>query len=374
MSTNNKPDIESEQRLASRALDVLIRAGLIAVVAVLCYRIFAPFLTLMVWALILAVTLYPLHQAIARRMRGKQGRAATVLVLLGIVLIVGPTAVLMSSFGDEVLQLVNDVQTRSVKIPEPKASVAEWPVIGKRIHDAWSQAYTDLPAFVKSIEPKIRDIARALLGLVASIGVALLLFLASFIIAGIIMAFGQAGAESSRAIFQRIAGTERGNEFTKLSTQTIRAVALGVLGVAFIQAIIVGICLLIASVPWAGVLALIVLLLGIVQVPAAIVTLPAVGYIWASGHYGTGAAIGYTVLLVVAGLADNVLKPLMLGRGVDAPMPVIFLGALGGMASAGILGMFVGAVLLALGYQAFMWWVAANPDRGDDAGAAHPAN
>jgi predicted PurR-regulated permease PerM len=374
MSTNNKPDIESEQRLASRALDVLIRAGLIAVVAVLCYRIFSPFLTLMVWALILAVTLYPLHQAMARRMRGKQGRAATVLVLLGIILIVGPTALLMSSFGDEVLQLVNDVQTRSVKIPEPKASVAEWPVIGKRIHDAWSQAYTDLPAFVKSIEPKIRDIARALLGLVASIGVALLLFLASFIIAGIIMAFGQAGAESSRAIFQRIAGTERGNEFTKLSTQTIRAVALGVLGVAFIQAIIVGICLLIASVPWAGVLALIVLLLGIVQVPAAIVTLPAVGYIWASGHYGTGAAIGYTVLLVVAGLADNVLKPLMLGRGVDAPMPVIFLGALGGMASAGILGMFVGAVLLALGYQAFMWWVAANPDRGDDAGAAHPAN
>lgn len=374
MDTDGKPDIESERRIASRALDVLIRAGLIVVVAVLCYRVFSPFLTLMVWALILAVTLYPLHQAMARRMRGKQGLAATLLVLLGILLFVGPTAVLMSSLGDSVLQLVADVQTQSLKIPEPKASVAEWPLIGARIHDAWSQAYADLPAFLKFHQLKVRDIARALLSFVASIGGGLLLFLAAFIIAGIIMAFGRSGAESSRAIFQRIAGMERGAEFTRLSTATIRAVAQGVIGIAFIQAIIVGICLLIARVPWAGALAAVVLVLGIAQVPAAIVTLPAVGYIWASDGYGTGEAIAYTVLLIVAGMADNVLKPLMLARGVDAPMPVILLGALGGLASAGILGLFVGAVLLALGYQIFMGWVAANPDRDDDPGAAHSAS
>ena len=147
-------------------------------------------------------------------------------------------------------------------------------------------------------------------------------------------------------------------EFVDLSTATIRAVAKGVLGVAFIQAIIVGVCLLVAGVPWAGVLAVIVLVLGIAQVPAVIVTLPAIAYLWSSGDYGTGAAVLYTVLLFVAGMADNVLKPLMLGRGVDAPMPVILLGALGGMATAGILGMFVGATLLALGYQIFMGWVA----------------
>jgi len=114
-------------------------------------------------------------------------------------------------------------------------------------------------------------------------------------------------------------------------------------------------------VPWAGVLAAIVLVLGIAQVPAVIVTLPAIAYIWSSGTYSTGAAILYTVLLLVAGMADNVLKPLMLGRGVDAPMPVILLGALGGMAAGGILGMFVGATLLALGYQILMGWAAPNP-------------
>jgi predicted PurR-regulated permease PerM len=190
--------------------------------------------------------------------------------------------------------------------------------------------------------------------MVASIGGALLLFLASFIIAGIIMAFGQSGARSTKLVFDRIVGTEQGEEFAKLSTATIRAVALGVLGVAFIQAIVVGLVLIIAGVPFAGVLALIVLILGIVQVPALLVTLPAIAYLWMSGDYETGAAVVYTVLLLVAGMLDNVLKPLLLGRGVDAPMPVILIGALGGLASGGILGMFVGATVLALGYQIFM--------------------
>ena len=114
--------------------------------------------------------------------------------------------------------------------------------------------------------------------------------------------------------------------------------------------------------PWAGVLAVITLVLSVAQVPALIVILPVIAYIWSSGNYGTGAAIAYTIILLLSGMADNVLKPLMLGRGVDAPMPVVLLGALGGMATGGILGMFVGATLLALGYQIFMGWVATNPD------------
>jgi predicted PurR-regulated permease PerM len=135
-----------------------------------------------------------------------------------------------------------------------------------------------------------------------------------------------------------------------------------VIGIAFVQAILVGLALLIADVPWAGVLAAITLVLSIAQVPALIVTIPAIVYIWSSGSYGTGAAVAYTIILLISGMADNVLKPLMLGRGVDAPMPVVLLGALGGMAAGGILGMFVGAALLALGYQIFMAWVATNPD------------
>jgi predicted PurR-regulated permease PerM len=360
----SQPDQELEQRLASPLLDVLIRAGLILGMVMLCYRVFAPFLTLTVWALILAVTIYPLHQSLASKIGGKQGLAATLLVVIGVILIVAPTAMLMNSLGDSVHQLVNDVQNNSLKIPAPRPRVEQWPVVGKKIHNVWSKAYADLPALVKSMQPKIGELAKTALSFVASIASGLLQFIASFIIAGIIMAFGQSGSRGSLAIFERIVGNARGSEFAKLSAATIRAVAQGVIGVAFIQAIIVGLALLVAGVPWAGALALIVLVLGIAQVPALIVTLPAIFYIWSSGDYSNAAAIAYTVVLLLSGMADNVLKPLMLGRGVDAPMPVILLGALGGMAAAGILGMFVGATLLALGYQIFMGWVAANPDTG----------
>ncbi len=364
MNLPSRLDQELEQRLASPLLDVLIRAGLILALAMLCYRVFSPFLTLMVWALILAVTIYPLHQALAGKIGGKQGLAATLLVIFGVVLIVAPTAMLMSSLGDSVHQLAKDVQNNSLKIPAPRPRVEEWPIIGKKIHDVWSKAHADLPALVQSMQPKIGELTKTALGFVASIGGGLLQFIASFIIAGIIMAFGQSGSRASQAIFERIAGNTRGSEFARLSTATIRAVAQGVIGVAFIQAIIVGLALLVAGVPWAGALAVIVLVLGIAQVPALIVTVPAIAYIWSSGDYSNAAAIAYTVVLLVSGMADNVLKPLMLGRGVDAPMPVILLGALGGMATAGILGMFVGATLLALGYQIFMGWVAANPNAG----------
>ena len=368
MTTLHDPDPEFERRLAALLLDVLIRAGLVLAMAILCFQVFSPFLSLMTWALILAVTLYPLHQSVAAKIGGRQGLAATLLVLLGVVVVVVPTAALMNSLGDSVHRLINDVQNNTLQVPPPREGVAEWPLVGEKVHAFWTKAHTDLPALVQSMQPKIGNLAKAALGFVAGIGGGLLQFLASLAVAGIMMAFGEGGARAIRSIFERVADGNRGGEFVDLSTATIRAVAKGVLGVAFLQAIIVGICLLIAGIPWAGVLAVIVLVLGIAQVPALIVTLPAIGYLWSSGNYGTGAAILYTVLLVVSGMADNVLKPLMLGRGVDAPMPVILLGALGGMATAGILGMFVGATLLALGYQIFMGWVATN----SDAPRAHP--
>lgn len=372
MNMHSQLDGELEQRLASRLMDVLIRAGLILAMVWLCYRVFSPFLTLMVWALILAVTLYPLHQFLAGKIGGRQGLAATLLVVVGLVSIVAPTAMLVSSLGDSVHQLVNDVQNNTLKIPAPRPGVADWPVVGKQIHDVWAKAHADLPALVQSLQPKIGDLAKTALGFVASIGGGLLQFLAAFIIAGIIMAFGQSGGRGSRAISARVAGSARGGELVRLSTATIRAVAQGVIGVAFIQAIIVGLALLVAGIPWAGALAAIMLVLGIAQLPALIVTLPAIIYLWSRGDYSNAAAITYTVMLLLSGMADNVLKPLMLGRGVDAPMPVILLGALGGMATGGILGMFVGATLLALGYQIFMGWVAANPDAGEDNRSSGP--
>jgi predicted PurR-regulated permease PerM len=355
-----------EQRFAQRLLDVLIRAGLIVVPALLCFQVFAPFLPLMVWSIILAVTLYPLQRALAGRMGGRMGWAATSITLLAIALIVTPAAVLLNSTGDSVKRLIDGVQQNTLQVPPPRASVAAWPVVGERVHDFWQRAYDDLPALVQSLQPKLGELAKAALAMVAAIGGGILKFIAALIVAGIMMAFGQSGARACRAIFVRVFGDARGKEFTVLSVATIRAVAQGVIGIAFIQALAVGLCLLAARVPLAGVLSGMVLVLGIAQVPALIVTLPAIAYLWMSGNYSNVTAIVFSVLLFVAGMADNVLKPLMLGRGVDAPMPVILIGALGGLATAGILGLFVGATLLALGYQIFMYWVKTQPDE------AHP--
>jgi predicted PurR-regulated permease PerM len=213
------------------------------------------------------------------------------------------------------------------------------------------------------MQPKLGELATKALGIVAALGGGLLMFLFSFVVAGIMMAYGRSGARVMQEIFERIAGIARGEEFTKLSTATVRAVASGVIGIACIQALIIGVLLMIAGVPFAGVLAVVVLVFGVAQLPALIITLPVIGWIWASGQYETVPAVVYTVLLFLGGMADNVLKPLMLGRGVDAPMPIILIGALGGMATNGILGMFVGATGLAVGYQIFMRWVHDNPER-----------
>jgi len=365
MDHPSKTEEEFAERMSGRLLDVLIRAGLILALALLCYRVFAPFLTLMVWALVLAVALYPVQRFVAAKVGGRQWLAATLITILGIVLIVAPTALLLGEMGDSVQRVIGDVQANKLEIPPPRASIAEWPLVGKKLYGLWDRAHTDLPALVQSMQPKVGNLAKSALGMVASIGGGILEFVGAFIIAGILMAFGEAGTRGTHAIFVRIAGPDQGLEFAKLSVATIRAVAQGVLGVALIQAIVVGLCLLLASVPFAGVLAIIVLVLGIAQVPALIVILPAIAYIWIRGEHGTVEAVVYTVLLAIAGMIDNVLKPLMLGRGVKAPMPVILIGALGGMAAAGILGMFVGATLLALGYQIFMGWVATSAGSGN---------
>jgi len=133
MSTLHDLDPEFEGRVSALLLDVLIRAGLVLGLAMICFQVFSPFLSLMTWALILAVTLYPLHQSVAAKIGGRQGLAATLLVLLGIVVVVVPTAALMNSLGDSVHRLVNDVRNNTLQVPAPRAGVAEWPLVGERV-------------------------------------------------------------------------------------------------------------------------------------------------------------------------------------------------------------------------------------------------
>ena len=225
-----------EKRLVARFLDMFIRFGLILALASFCYTVFSPFLNMMLWAVILAVTLYPLHQYFATRLGGKQGWSSTLIVLLGIVLIVVPTVLMISSLGESVSVMIDKLSGRAFVIPPPSAHIATIPIVGEKISVLWLKASNDLPGLISNYRTQIGDIAKATLGILASMGGGLLGFILSFIVAGIIMTWGAAGADSARRIAIRLTDENKGQSLVKLCTSTIRAVAQGVIGVALIQA------------------------------------------------------------------------------------------------------------------------------------------
>ena len=343
-------------------IDSMIRLVLMAVLVVLCFRIVSPFLELIAWGMILAISLYPLHQRLARRFGGRQGLAATLIVVVGIPLIGTPLALLGSEFADRVLEIQDAYEANELHVTPPKPGVADWPVIGEKAHSAWKQAADNLPAFMEKHAERVN---KFWMGIVQGAKKAIstgLLFVGAFILSGVMMAFGKSGTRAMQRIYTRVSGPVIGAELQSISVATVRSVATGVLGVAFLQALLFGIGCLMAGIPAPGVLALIVFFMGLFQLSGIFFALPAIIYMWMTGDASVTIKFLLTIYLVFAGLADNVLKPLLLGRGVDVPMPVILIGALGGMVAGGFIGLFLGAILLAIGYRRVIRWV----DEADD--------
>lgn len=353
-----------EKLISRKVIDLFIRIGLIGFLVVRCYQIFKPFIGLILWSVILAVALYPLHVLIARRMGGREGLSAAAVVGMILLSVLIPSTLLIFSFADSTTDLVKHVHSGTLQVPAPSESVAGWPVVGGKLYQLWSSAHTDLGAMVTQYEPKIAVVTKQILGYAASAGTSILKFLVALVLAGIWMAYGASGHAAAKAIARRMAGDEKGEALVTLSTATIRAVAQGVIGIACIQALLLGAGFIMVGIPAAGIWALVVLLLGIMQIPPLLVSLGAIIYVF-STHDSTTVAVMFAVYTLVAGSADNILKPFMLGRGVNAPMPVILLGALGGMATGGIIGLFLGSVLLTLGYQLFMAWVYGENEEGN---------
>lgn len=341
-------------------MESLIRIGLVLLLVVACVRVVAPFANLLLWGVILAVALYPLFLRISGRFKGRRGLAATTLVLACLLLLGIPSVILGSSLAGHLQDAYRQVEKGQLHIPPPAPKVATIPLIGKPVYAAWSDAATNLPAYLKKHEQLIRSHSRKALGMAGDIAAAMGLFLAAIVVAGVLMAYGEGGTRAVERILVRLSGPLRGPKLQKLSTATIRSVALGVVGVAFIQALLLGMGFWLAGIPAPGVLALITMLLGILQLPALIISLPAVAYLWWGGDGDASMTfnIVFTIYFIVAGMADNVLKPLLLGRGVETPMLVVLIGAIGGMISSGIIGLFIGAVMLSVGYELAKEWLS----------------
>ncbi len=350
----------SARALSGGLLDVLIRAGLITVLVLFCFQIFEPFLNLMLWAVILAITLYPLHTLLKRKLGNKDGRAATLIVVVALALLMMPIYLLGTSITESVEGALAILKSDTVTIPLPNEKIATLPLIGERLYAFWLQSATDMSSVVMKLMPYIKTIGLTLLGKMAGVGVGFLLFIGALIIAGVLMAYGDNGERSAIAIATRLSGPERGRRIATLCTATIRAVAQGVVGIAFIQMLLVGVGFVLMGVPGAGLLAMVALLMGIMQLPVILVTVPVIAYVFATDGTTLGTVV-FCIYSLIAGMSDNVLKPLMLGRGVDVPMPVILIGALGGMVSGGFIGLFIGPVMLAVAYQLFWQWIDDQP-------------
>ncbi|KAI3590894.1 putative membrane protein [Cupriavidus sp. U2] len=348
---------------ASRTLiDSLIRFGLIALLSVFCFQIFKPFMNLLLWSVILAITMYPLQVWLRGKVFDGEGRTATLIIVVVIAVVMVPTYLLGIALIESVEHAMAIAKTGEFTIPPPPEAVAGWPVIGRRLHDAWLMASTDAGGLIQKLGPQIKTASLGLLGAIGGVGVGLLVFVGALIIAGIIMAYGELGTRSAERIASRLTSPERGPRITALCTATVRAVAQGVVGIAFIQMLLIGVAFIIKGVPGAGLLALAVLLLGIMQLPATLITVPVIVLVFAA-EGASGANVVFAIYVFIAGLSDNVLKPLLLGRGVDVPMPVILIGALGGMVTGGVIGLFIGPIVLAVGYQLFWQWVEDPPPR-----------
>jgi len=250
------------------------------------------------------------------------------------------------------------LQNGTLTIPLPSDSVQTWPVIGERLAEVWTLAATNLDAAILQFRDEFAAMGRWLLGQAAKTGLGLVQFFVAVLLSGVLLATAKSSSEMSRRIAQHIVG-QNGERFARLAVATTRSVARGVLGVALIQATLAGLGFLVVGIPGAGLWAIIALMLCIVQVGPALVLIPAVIYIFSSAS--TATAVLFAVWCAFVTLIDNVLKPMLLGRGVDVPMFIVVVGAIGGLLTMGVIGLFVGAIVLVLGYSALVAWVS-DPD------------
>ncbi len=343
--------------LAHDLMQVYVRLFLLLTVVWFSVETFAPFLVLMLWSVILAVSLYPLNRWLSAKLHLSEGKAAIVFIFIAFLAVGSPTIALGVSLADHVRDWVAILNEQGFQVPVANPSVADWPVVGPALFDLWTRAHEDLMSAATMVQPQLISGGRVLLGAVANTLLALVLFFVALLVAGFMMAHATRGAEQTRQLLGTFADHRRGDEIQELVVATIRSVSNGVVGVAFLQALALGVGFLALDAPAAGVLALLVLFLGVLQLPSALVVLPVLAWIWLSSDGNNLANAVGTIYLLAAGAADGLLKPYLLGRGVDTPMPVVLIGALGGMAAEGLIGLFVGAVTLSVGYKLLMSWV-----------------
>jgi len=336
-----------------RAREVTIHIGLLTLLSTACLLIVLPFVPLVLWGIIIAIAVYPAFSKFRRLLGGRGTLAAVLGTLLFLAALIVPVALLAKTTIDGVQTLAAHVKEGTISIPPPPPSVATWPLIGPSLSKMWTMASTNLSGLLQNFGPQIKDLVTGLLSATAGIGIAVLQFILSLVLAGVLLANTTACVTVSSTLANRLFG-DQGPEYEQLGASTIRSVTNGILGVAVIQSVLAGLGFLVGGLPGAGLWTLIFLFAAVLQV-GPVVLIPSVIYMFAIAT--TTKAVIFLVWCAFVGLIDNFLKPILLGRGVSVPTAVVFLGAIGGFLVMGIIGLFVGAIVLSVGYKLLLAWL-----------------
>lgn len=354
--------------ISRRVIDISVRLGLIAMLVLLSLAILKPFIMPVLWAGVIAAAVYPLYLKLEKLLGGRRKLALTLFTLLALALLIVPTIMLATSTVSTVQDLTQQLEDGMLVVPPPSDAVKEWPLVGEKVHRVWTEASNNLSTTLAKYKDTVKKATGWFLSAAAGAGAGVLQFIIAVLIAAAFMANAGAIDRFLQKLSVRLAG-EQGRGFGEMASATVRSVAQGVLGVAVIQALMGGVGMMLAGVPGAGLWALMVLVVAVIQLPPILVLGPVAAYLFSEASSVTATL--FLIWAIIVSASDAVLKPMLLGRGLDIPMLVILLGAIGGMIFAGIIGLFVGSVALALSYQLFIAWLEQdfdidNSDDSDD--------
>lgn len=345
-------------------IDLAIRIALIAGVVYVSLMLLRPVAPLILWAIILAVAVYPLFKIMRRHLHLRSGLTAALLSLLLLVLLLTPVVVLAGSAIETLNAYAQMLLRGDHVVPPPPESVRSWPLVGEKVYEFWQHGSEDIRALVSSHVGEIASLGRWVGRIAAGVVFEVLQFAGAIIVAGVLLAYAEKLGETVGGLAGRIADT-RGRHFVEITGSTIRNVSQGVIGVALLQSALLGIGMLLVGVPFAGAVTFVCLVLAIVQIGPNIVMIPVIIWMWVDQPALPAALFtAYTAPLL---LLDNVLRPILMARGLQTPMAVILAGVICGTLAGGLIGLFVGPVVLAVFYDLVTAWIA----NGHHAGGEH---
>lgn len=340
----------SNEQYYTRAIYTALRISFIALIVYWSFLIIKPFVLVVVWGIIISIALYPIFRKLSKKLGNRKKLASTIITLIGVSFLLIPSVFMVKSTTNSLRKFSTQMEEGTLNIPPPKEKVAEWPIVGKSIYHIWKLSSENFEKAVEEFEPQLKKMAPKVLSSAKGLTGGIFLFMISIIIAGVLFAYADPAAKATQSIFNTLIG-KQGEYFTKLSASIIRSVVQGILGVAAIQSFLGAIGMFMIGIPAAGLWTLMVFFLAIMQLPPVLILGPIAAYSFSIAD--TTPAIIFTVYALIVSTSDTFLKPLLLGRGVDMPMLVVLIGAIGGMILSGIIGLFIGAVVLSIAYKIF---------------------